>query len=133
MQLSKKTILIIGFILWPVIIAIPQFNLNYSTGLLTGKLNYGEIPVEFYLGLISGLFSALFFWGIGILVAKIINKVSRNELRGSIIYFYITLFFFALMLITQGNNFYMALTFDENKVKEAREMIKQYESREESK
>lgn len=64
MALSKKSIIIIGFILWPFIIAIPQFNLNYSTGLLTGELNYGEIPSQFYLGLISGLFVALFFWGL---------------------------------------------------------------------
>jgi hypothetical protein len=133
MQLSKNKILIIGFILWPLIIAIPQFNLNYYTGLLTGKLNYGEMPMEFYLGLISGLFSALLFWGVGILSAKVINKVSRKEPRGSIIYFYITMFFFALVIITQGKNFYIGLSIDENKVKEDREMIKQYESREESK
>ncbi len=133
MRISKNIILIIGFILWPAIIAIPKFNLNYSTGLLTGRLNYGEIPVEFYLGLISGLLCALLFWGAGVLVARFINKVTRKELRGSIIYFYITLFFFALMLITQGNNFYTALTLDENKVNEARELIKQYESREENK
>ena len=133
MRLSKNTILLIGFILWPIIIAIPQFNLNYSTGLLTGKLNYGEIPPEFYAGLISGLFGALFFWGIGILVAKVITKVRKKELRGSTTYFYITLFFFALMLITQGKNFYKALTLDEDKVKETRELIKQYESREANK
>jgi hypothetical protein len=133
MRISKNTILIICFILWPAIIAIPQFNLNYSTGLLTGKLNYGEIPVEFYLGLISGLLGALLFWGVGVLVARLINKAKRKKLRGSIIYFYITLFFFALMLITQGKNFYTALTLDEKKVNEARELIKQYESREENK
>lgn len=63
MRLSKNKILFIGFILWPLIVAIPQFNLNYSLGLLTGKLNYGELPLEFYMGLISGLFGALFFWG----------------------------------------------------------------------
>jgi len=130
MSLSKTKILIIGFILWPIIIAIPQFNFNYSTGLLTGKLNYGEIPSEFYAGLISGLFGALFFWGIGILVAKVINKVRKKELRGSTTYFYITLFFFALMILTQGKNFYTALTLDKGKVKETRELIKKYQSSE---
>jgi len=129
MGLSKNIILIIGFILWPLIIAIPQFNFNYPSGLLTGKLNYGEMPPEFYAGLVSGLFSALFFWGMGILVAKVITKVRKKELRGSTTYFYITIFFFSLMLITQGKNFYKALTLDEDKVKETLELIKQYESK----
>jgi hypothetical protein len=40
MRLSKSRILLIGFILWPLIVAIPQFNLNYTPGLLFGKLNY---------------------------------------------------------------------------------------------
>ena len=130
LRLSKNKILIIGFILWPVIIAIPQFNLNYSSGLLTGRLNYGEIPSEFYLGLVSGLFLALFFWGISILIAKVITKFRKKELRGSTIYFYTTLFFFTLMIISQSRGLYTALTLDENKVKETRELIKQYESRE---
>lgn len=129
MGLSKKGTLIIGFILWPLIIAIPQFNLNYYSGLLTGKLNYGEVPSQFYAGLVSGLFAALFFWGAGILVAKVITKVRKKEIRGSITFFYITIFFFTLMLITQGKNFYAALTLDEDKVKETRELINQHESR----
>ena len=128
MGLSKNNIIIIGFILWPIIIAIPQFNLHYTTGLLSGKLNYGEIPSQFYLGLFAGLFSALFFWGLGIMIAKVITKVRKKELRGSTTYFYITIFFFFLMLITQGKNFYTALTLDEDKVMETRELIKQYES-----
>ena len=132
-RLSKNSIIIIGFILWPIIIAIPQFNLNYSSGLLNGKLNYGEIPSQFYAGLASGLFAALFFWGIGILVAKAITKVRKKELSGSTTYFYITIFFFTLMLITQGKNLYTALTLDEDKVKETRELIKQYESSETNK
>ncbi len=129
LRLSKNKILIIGFILWPLIIAIPQFNLNYSSGLLTGRLNYGEIPSEFYLGLVSGLFVALFFWGISIFIAKVITKIRKVELRGSTIYFYTTLFFLTLMIISQSRGLYTALTLDENKVKETRELIKQYESR----
>jgi hypothetical protein len=128
MKLSKINILLIGFILWPLIVAIPQFNLNYTPGLLTGKLNYGEIPPQFYLGLVSGLFAALFFWGLGILVAKVITKVRKKEFKGSTTYFYITVFFFFLMLITQSENLYTALTLDEDKVRETRELIKQYES-----
>ena len=130
MGLSKNKILLIGFILWPVIIAIPQFNLNYSIGLLNGTLNYGEIPSQFYLGLVTGLFAALFFWGISVLIAKLITKVRKAELKGSIVYFYITLFFFTLMIISQSRGLYRALTLDENNVKETRELIKQYESRE---
>ena len=108
MRLSKIKILVIGFILWPLIIAIPQFNLNYSTGLLTGKLKYGEIPFQFYAGLASGLFAALLFWGISILLAKLITKVRKKESKGSTTFLYITLFFFALMLLTQGK-IYMRL------------------------
>ena len=130
MGLSKNKILLIGFILWPVIIAIPQFNLNYSIGLLNGTLNYGEIPSQFYLGLVTGLFAALFFWGISILIAKLITKVRKVELKGSIVYFYTTLFFFTLMVISQSRGLYTALTLDENNIKETREMIKQYETRE---
>lgn len=130
MRLSKNKILLIGFILWPVIIAIPQFNLNYSIGLLNGTLNYGEIPSQFYLGLVTGLFAALFFWGISILIAKLITKVRKVELKGSIVYFYTTLFFFTLMIISQSRGLYAALTLDENNVKETRELIKQYETRE---
>jgi hypothetical protein len=128
MLLSKKTILLIGFILWPIIIAIPQFNLNYSSGLLTGKLSYGEIPSQFYLGLVSGLFVALIFWGISVLLAKLITKVRKKELKGSTAYFYITIIFFALMSLTQGKMFYTALNLDEAKVNETREMIEQYEA-----
>lgn len=128
MKLSKTRILLIGFILWPLIVAIPQFNLNYTPGLLTGNLNYGEIPPQFYLGLVSGVFAALFFWGLGILVAKVITKFRKKELRGSTTYFYITMFFFSLMLITQSKNLYIGLTLDEDKVRETRELIKQYES-----
>ena len=130
MRLSKNKILLIGFILWPVIIAIPQFNLNYSIGLLNGTLNYGEIPSQFYLGLVTGLIAALFFWGISILIAKLITKVRKVELKGSIVYFYTTLFFFTLMIISQSRGLYAALTLDENNVKETRELIKQYETRE---
>lgn len=130
MRLSKNKILLIGFILWPVIIAIPQFNLNYSIGLLNGTLNYGEIPSQFYLGLVAGLFAALFFWGISILIAKLITKVRKVELKGSIVYFYTTLFFFTLMIISQSKGLYTALTLDENNIKETRELIKQYETRE---
>ena len=130
MGLSKNKILLIGFILWPAIIAIPQFNLNYSIGLLNGTLNYGEIPSQFYLGLVTGLFAALFFWGISILIAKLITKVRKVELKGSIVYFYTTLFFFTLMIISQSRGLYAALTLDENNVKETRELIKQYETRE---
>ncbi len=133
MGLSKNNIIIIGFILWPLIIAIPQFNLNYTSGLLTGKLNYGEIPSQFYLGLFSGLFAALFFWGMSILISKGISKVRKKELNGSTTYFYITIFNFFLMLGTQGTNFYTALTLDEYKVKETRELIKRYESQETNK
>lgn len=127
MRFLKNKTLLIGLILWPITIAIPQFNLNYTTGILNGKLNYGEIPPEFFLGLISGLFAALFFWVIGIMVSKVVAKVRKKEIRGSTIYFYITLFFFALMLITQSNSFYRALTLDKDKVNEARELIKEYE------
>ena len=130
MGLSKNKILLIGFILWPVIIAIPQFNLNYSIGLLNGTLNYGEIPSQFYLGLVTGLFAALFFWGISILIAKLITKVRKVELKGSIVFFYTTLFVFTLMVISQSRGLYTALTLDENNIKETREMIKQYETRE---
>ena len=133
MQFSKTNILIIGFILWPIIIAIPQFNLHYAPDLLSGKLNYGEIPVQFYLGLIAGLFSALFFWGISFLISKLISKIRKKEIITSITFLYITLFFFAVMLISQSKSFYLALTFKESKVKEARELIEQYESREKNK
>ena len=132
MKLSKNKIVLIGFILWPIIIAIPQFNLNYFSGLISGRLNYGEIPYQFYLGLVSGLFAALLFWGISILVAKVITKVRKDELKGSTTYFYVTLFFFALMVITQGHNFYKAFTLDENKVNEVRELIQQYELNEDT-
>jgi hypothetical protein len=131
MKLSKIKILIIGFILWSLIIAIPQFNLNYSTGLLTGKLKYGEIPSQFYAGLIAGLFAALLIWGISILLSKLITKVRKKESKGSITFLYITLFFFALMLLTQGKKLYAALNYDEVKVNETRELIRQYEMREE--
>jgi len=133
MRLSKSRILLIGFILWPLIVAIPQFNLNYTPGLLFGKLNYGEIPVQFYLGLVSGVFAALFFWGTGILIAKVISKFRKKEFRGSTTYFYITMLFFSLMLITQSKNLYIGLTLDEDKVRKTRELIKQYESDETSK
>jgi hypothetical protein len=132
MKLSKIKILIIGFILWSLIIAIPQFNLNYSTGLLTGKLKYGEIPSQFYAGLIAGLFAALMIWGTSILLAKLITKVIKEELKGSITFFYITLFFFVLMLLTHGKKLYTALNYDEAKVNETRELIRQYEMREQN-
>jgi hypothetical protein len=41
-----------------------------------------------------------------------------------------TLFFFTLMIISQSRGLYAALTLDENNVKETRELIKQYETRE---
>ena len=125
-------ILLIGFILWPIIIAIPQFNMYYTSGLLSGKLKYGEIPLQFYAGLFAGLFAALLMWGFGILVANAITKVRKSELRGSTAYFYITLLFFTLMLITQGKDFYTELNFNANQVKETREMIKKYESSKEN-
>jgi hypothetical protein len=129
MKLSKNKILIIGFILWPIIIAIPQFNLYYFEGLLTGKLNYGEVPTQFYLGLVSGLFAALIFWVLSILLAKLITLVRKKELRGSIAFFYITLFLFAIMLLTQGKSFFRALNLDETKVNKTRDRIKQHEAR----
>lgn len=127
MQLSKNKILLICFILWPLIIAIPQFTSNYLNDILFGRLNYGDIPEEIYAYLFSGVFAALFFWVISILLSKVITKIRKKEVRGSITYFYITIFFFALMLITQGKRFYTILTLDEAKVKEVRELIKQNE------
>ena len=129
-KLSKIAILIVGVILWPLIIAIPQFNLHYSTGLLNGTLNYGEIPKEFFLGLASGLFAALLFSGISILLAKIITAVRKKELKGSTTFFFVTLLFFVLMLITQSKRLYSALKLDEKKVNETRELIKEYKIRE---
>ena len=130
MSLTKKTILILGFILWPLIIAIPQFNLNYIPGLLNGKVKYGEIPYQFYMGLISGFFISFIFWGISILISLLITKIRKVETRGSLTYFYITLFFLAGMLITQGKTFYIALTLEEEKVITVREMLKNYKSNE---
>jgi hypothetical protein len=132
MRLSKIKILIIGFILWSLIIAIPQFNLNYPTGLLSGKLKYGEIPSQFYAGLIAGLFAALLIWGISILLAKLITKVRKKESKGSITFLYITLFFFAFMFLTQGKKLYTALNYDEAKVNETRKLIRQYQMHEEN-
>ncbi len=130
---SKSRKIIFGFILWPLIIAIIQFNLNYQTGLLNGKLKYGEIPDEVFLGLFSGLFGAFVFWGLAIILAKIISLIAKKEFKGSTIFFIGTLFFFSIFLITQTKSLYDSLSLNETKVKEAREMVKKYEAIEESK
>jgi len=93
MNLSKKSILVIGIILWPLIIAIPQFNLHYSTGLLNGTLNYGEMPNEFFIGLATGLFAVILFWGISFLLAKMITAIRKKELKTSFTFFLLHYFF----------------------------------------
>ena len=70
-NLSKAQIIIIGFLLWPLIIAVPQFTNNYSVGLLDGTINVGQIPSQFYIGLFSGLFAALVFFGLSYLLSKL--------------------------------------------------------------
>lgn len=126
-NLSKGIKIILGFILWPIIIAIPQFNYHYSTGLLNGQLEFGEMPVELYLGLISGLFAALLVWGIGLIIALVTNSIKKEgNYKGSSTFFIITIVFFLLMLFTQGGNFYKTLTLEEDKVMESREKIKEY-------
>jgi hypothetical protein len=128
MKLSKSTKIIVGFILWPLIIAIPQFNSNYATGLLIGKLNYGEIPVEFYLGLVSGIFAALLFWGLSLLLSKILFAITKMSFKESTIFFVLSIIFFSLTLLIHGNNLYKAFSLDEKKVNAARELLKQHET-----
>ncbi len=102
--------------------------MNYSTGLLSGKLEYGQIPNEFYFGLFAGIIGSLFFLGAGILVLRLCKRFGVKEMNGPKIYLYITLLFFTIMLLTQGKDFYNLLTLDEIKVKEARQLIIDYES-----
>ena len=126
---TKSTKLIIGFILWSIIIATPQFTYHYTNGLLNGKLQIGEMPIELYSGLVSGLFAALIVWGASILLASLISTISNKSLKGSSLFLFISLFFFTLMIITHGKNVYYALTLEGTKVKEARELIKDYNSK----
>ena len=128
MNYFKNKNILIGIFLWPLIIAIPQFNMNYSTGLLSGKLEYGQIPNEFYFGLFAGIIGSLFFLGAGILVLRLCKRFGVKDMNGPKIYLYITLLFFTIMLLTQGKDFYNLLTLDEIKVKEARQLIIDYES-----
>lgn len=128
MNYFKNKNILIGIFLWQLIIAIPQFNMNYSTGLLSGKLEYGQIPNEFYFGLFAGIIGSLFFLGAGILVLRLCKRFGVKEMNGPKIYLYITLLFFTIMLLTQGKDFYNLISLDEIKVKEARQLIIDYES-----
>jgi hypothetical protein len=128
MKIKNKLILLVGFILWPLIIAIPQFNANYAPGLLNGTLKYREIPAQFYIGLISGIFASGLVWILSFIIANLVTKGRNKEDSRSIIFISLTLFFFAFMLFSEMTDLLRALNLDEQKVIEARELIKQYDS-----
>ena len=120
--------IILSFILWSAIIAIPQYNWHYTAGLITGKLKYGEIPVEFYLGLFSGLFGALLFWGLAILITKLISRTKFKDVQSHNLFFGISITFFVFVIYSQGEVLYKALTLEESKVREVQQMVRDYRS-----
>ena len=121
--MKKVYKIILSFILWPLIIAVPQYNLYYASGLASGKLQFGETPVEFYLGLVSGIFGALMFWGLAILISKVISKINKKEFKSHNLFFIISLVFFAITIFTQGEKLYKSLTLEESKVREVQQRI----------
>lgn len=127
MKLSNRKIFIIGFVIWPLVIAIPQFNTKYSLGLISGKLSHGQIPVEFYLGLFSGVFVSLVFLGLGYTISSLINRIFKITTKGPTVYLYITCFFFTLLIITQSVTFFRLINLDKEHVRKLRERIIEYE------
>ena len=121
--MKKVYKIILSFILWPLIIAVPQYNLHYASGLASGKLQFRETPVEFYLGLVSGIFGALIFWGLAILISKVISKINKKEIKSYNLFFIISLVFFGITIFTQGENIYKSLTLEESKVREVQQKI----------
>lgn len=129
MKISNRQIIIIGFVIWPLIIAIPQFNAKYSIGIISGKLSHGQIPVEFYLGLFSGILASLFFIGIAYLISSLTNRIFKKNTKGPTIYLYITCFFFTLLILTQSVTFIQLIRLDKEHVKKIQEKIIEYEEK----
>lgn len=125
-KLSKKTKISLGILFWALIIAIPQFLINYTTGLLSGKLSYGQIPVQFYLGLISGVIFGAIFYFILKGVIKLLIKFGGLNIDVVNAFFMITGILLMIMFLLQGNNLYVALTLKEENVRDAQQLIKSY-------
>ncbi|TBH70693.1 hypothetical protein [Aquirufa antheringensis] len=125
-KLSNKTKISLGILFWALIIAIPQFLVNYTTGLLSGKLIYGQIPVQFYLGLISGAIFGMIFYFIVKAVIKLLIKFGGLNIDVVNAFFMITSILLIIVFLLQGNNLYVALTLKEENVRDAQQLIKSY-------
>jgi hypothetical protein len=129
LKFSNKLKFVLGVIFWSLIIAIPQFTYNYTTGLLSGKLSIGQTPVQFYLGLISGaIFGSMFYFVLRKLT-KLFNRFRGKNIDGYDTFFIITGVLFLTVLLLQGNNLYVALTLKEQNVRDAQELIKSYNNK----
>lgn len=125
-KLPNKTKFSLGILFWAFIIAIPQFLINYTTGLLSGKLSYGQIPVQFYLGLISGAIFGVIFYFIVKAVMKLLIKFGGLNIDVVNSFFMITSILLIIVLLLLGNNLYVALTLKEENVRDAQQLIKSY-------
>ena len=129
MKLNSGIKVLLAIAMWALIIAIPQFNLNYTIGLYTGRLKHGEIPLEFYGGIGTGIIVGFIFWGVMALLVKIISALFKTQVKTATVFIVLTSIIFAFMLFTQGETLYTSLSISEEQVRETLQAIEDYKSK----
>lgn len=124
--MKKYYIFIIGFLLWPIIIATPFVVNAYVSKLSTLEIEYGQIPEsDLILGLLSGFFASFIFIGLSYLISNIIYFFNKStKIVGSKIYLILTILSFLLLTISYGGKTYDALTLEKDNVEAIQNRIK---------
>lgn len=126
MKLNGSIKVLLAFVLWALIIATVQFNLNYSIGLMNGTLEHHEIPPQVYLGIGSGLFGGLIFLGISVLIAKLASVLFKTKITTATAFISVTSVIFVFMLFTQAGTLLESWSITEEQVMEFRERLDEY-------
>lgn len=129
LKLSSFTVLIFGAFLWALIIGIPQYYMNYSLDLLSGKSNIGETPFQFYTGLFSGVVANFLIFGFVSLYVTIYFALTKKQINRNFVFLCFTSIVFILLIFRFTGSMYTAVITDERKVLELREILSDYKSK----
>jgi hypothetical protein len=122
----KKLMIVIGFIAWPIIIAVPHTINVYVSKLLNSEIKFQELPqVDLALGLVSGLLLAFLLIGISYFLAYLLTeKKERNIFNGPFIFLVITCLGIILLTFSYGKRLVDTLGLEKENVEIIQKRLK---------
>ena len=129
LNLEKKQIYLICFILWPLTCAFGITLNDYILALSYGDVNqFGKIPAD---SVMKGIMTGLFAGGILVGLSYFINLllfifIRSSKLTTAKTFFVITILWTAFTIYGYGGKFITALNLKKENVENTRELIEQY-------